>query len=54
MRWTPGGSSSNVEDRRGMGGGGGFRMGGGGGMGIGGAVILFGVWLVNRDEDANT
>jgi len=40
MRWTPGGSSSNVEDRRGMGGGGGFRMGGGGGMGIGGAVIL--------------
>ena len=41
MRWTPGGSSSNVEDRRGMGGGGGgFRLGGGGGMGLGGAVIL--------------
>ena len=41
MRWTPGGSSSNVEDRRGMGGGGGgFRMGGGGGMGLGGAAIL--------------
>jgi predicted metalloprotease len=36
MRWTPGGSSSDVEDRRG---GGGF---GGGGMpfGIGGAVVL--------------
>ena len=41
MRWTPGGSSSNVEDRRGMGGGGGgFRIGGGGGMGLGGAAIL--------------
>ena len=39
MRWTPGGSSSNVEDRRGQGGGGGFRLGGGG-MGIGGAVVL--------------
>jgi predicted metalloprotease len=41
MRWTPGGNSSNVEDRRGMGGGGGgFRIGGGGGMGLGGAAIL--------------
>ena len=39
MRWTPGGSSSNVEDRRGMGGGGGFRLGGGG-MGIGGALVV--------------
>ena len=37
MRWTPGGMSRNVEDRRGMGGGG-FRMGGG--MGIGGGLIL--------------
>ena len=39
MRWTPGGSNANIEDRRGMGGGGGFRLGGGG-MGIGGAVIV--------------
>ena len=39
MRWTPGGVSSNVEDRRGAGGGG-FRMGGGAGMGIGGTLIL--------------
>ena len=37
MKWTPGGMSRNVEDRRGMGGGGGFRMGGG--MGIGGLII---------------
>ena len=37
MRWTPGGSSSNVEDRRGQGGGG-MRLGGG--MGLGGAAVL--------------
>ena len=37
MKWTPGGMSRNVEDRRGQGGGGGFRMGGP--MGIGGALI---------------
>ena len=37
MKWTPGGMSRNVEDRRGMGGGG-FRMGGG--MGIGGGLVL--------------
>lgn len=39
MQWTPGGVSSDVEDRRG---GGGFRMGGIGGphIGIGGAIIL--------------
>src|SRR5689334_4919746 len=38
MRWSAGGRSSNLEDRRGMsaGGGGGF----GRGMGIGGTVIL--------------
>jgi predicted metalloprotease len=39
MRWTPGGSSSDVEDRRGSSGGGGFGIGGGG-IGIGGAVVL--------------
>ncbi|MBA3659564.1 MAG: zinc metallopeptidase [Gemmatimonadales bacterium] len=37
MRWTPGGSSGDVEDRRGQGGG----FGGGGmKMGLGGAAIL--------------
>ena len=42
MRWTPGGISSDVEDRRSEGGGGGFRLGGlgGGGMGLGGIVLV--------------
>jgi predicted metalloprotease len=45
MRWTPGGSSSDIEDRRGSsGGGGGFGLGGG--MGIGGAVVLLLLSLV--------
>jgi predicted metalloprotease len=41
MRWTPGGISSDVEDRRGAGGGG-FRLGGmgGGGLGLGGLALL--------------
>ena len=38
MRWTPGGVSSDIEDRRGSSG---FRIGGGGApLGIGGAVVL--------------
>ncbi|MEO8033819.1 MAG: neutral zinc metallopeptidase [Acidobacteriota bacterium] len=45
MRWTPGGSSSDVEDRRGSSGGGGFGIGGGG-LGIGGAVILLVLSLI--------
>lgn len=45
MRWTPGGSSSDVEDRRGSSGGGGFGIGGGG-IGIGGAVILLVLSLI--------
>src|SRR4051812_20579906 len=36
MRWTPGGRSSDLEDRRG--GGSGLRLGGG--MGIGGILLL--------------
>ena len=44
MRWTPGGESSNIEDRRGQGGG--FIPGGGRGMGIGGAVILLVLSLI--------
>jgi uncharacterized protein len=41
MRWTPGGESSDIEDRRdeGGGGGGGFQFGGFH-IGIGGAIIL--------------
>jgi predicted metalloprotease len=40
MRWTPGGSSSDIEDRRGGGGGGGFGFGRGPTIGCGGAIIL--------------
>lgn len=40
MRWTPGGMSGDIEDRRGAGGGGGGFMGGGRGIGLGGLVIL--------------
>ena len=39
MRWTPGGVSSDIEDRRG-GGGGGFGFGRGPQIGCGGAIIL--------------
>jgi len=37
MRWTPGGTSSDIEDRRG---GGGFSFGRGPQIGCGGAIIL--------------
>jgi uncharacterized protein len=41
MRWTPGGVSSDIEDRRGMGGGGGgFGFGRGPTIGCGGAIVL--------------
>jgi len=39
MRWTPGGESGNIEDRRGESGGGGFSLGRGG-LGIGGFLVL--------------
>jgi predicted metalloprotease len=39
MRWTPGGVSSDIEDRRGSSGGG-FRFGRGPTIGCGGAIIL--------------
>ncbi|MGI4757922.1 MAG: KPN_02809 family neutral zinc metallopeptidase [Janthinobacterium lividum] len=47
MDWTPGGVSSDIEDRRGdsSGGGGGFNLGGGG-LGIGGVVVLLVLSLV--------
>ena len=40
MRWTPGGSSSDIEDRRGSSGGGFGGFGGGAPIGCGGAIIL--------------
>ena len=41
MRWTPGGTSEDIEDRRGEGGGGGGGFGGyGPHLGIGGFVVL--------------
>jgi len=39
MKWTPGGESQDIEDRRDEGGGGGFQFGGMH-LGIGGALIL--------------
>ncbi len=39
MKWTPGGESQDIEDRRDEGGGGGFQFGGMH-IGIGGALIL--------------
>jgi predicted metalloprotease len=45
--WTPGGVSSDVEDRRdSSGGGGGFGFGGGGGLGIAGFVVVLIISLV--------
>jgi uncharacterized protein len=40
MRWTPGGISTDIEDRRGSSGGGGFGFGRGPTIGCGGAIIL--------------
>lgn len=48
MRWTPGGESSDIEDRRGSSGGGGFGIGGGRPIGIGGAIILLVLSLIFR------
>ncbi len=49
MDWTPGGVSSDIEDRRddsGGGGGFGFGSGGGGGLGIVGFVLLLVISLI--------
>lgn len=50
MRWTPGGTSSDIEDRRGESGGGGFGSGGFGGMhlGIGGTLVLLALSFIFR------
>jgi len=51
MRWTPGGRSRDLEDRRGSSGGG-FRGLGGGGMriGLGGAAVLLVLSLVFKQN----
>jgi predicted metalloprotease len=51
MKWTPGGESQDIEDRRdeGGGGGGGFRFGGMH-LGIGGALILLVLSLVFKQN----
>ncbi len=49
MRWTPGGSSDDVEDRRDESGGGGFRPGGLH-LGLGGIVVLFILSLIFKRD----
>src|SRR5512146_2221423 len=50
MKWTPGGTSQNVEDRRGQTGGGGGFGGGGLRLGLGGAVVLLVLSLIFRQK----
>jgi len=47
MRWTPGGESSDIEDRRDQGGGGGFQFGGIHVV-IGGAIIILILSIIFR------
>jgi len=47
MRWSPGGSSKDVQDRRGAGGG--FRLPGGR-MGLGGLVIVLALSLIFKQD----
>jgi predicted metalloprotease len=49
MKWTPGGTSDDIEDRRDEGGGGGFQFGGMH-LGIGGALILLVLSLVFKQN----
>ncbi len=49
MRWTPGGSSDDVEDRRDESGGGGFRPGGIH-LGLGGIIVLFVLSLIFKRD----
>ena len=50
MKWTPGGTSQNVEDRRGQTGGGGGVGGGGMRLGLGGALVLLVLSLIFRQN----
>jgi len=50
MKWTPGGTSQDVEDRRDEGGGGGGFQFGGMHLGIGGALILLVLSLVFKQN----
>jgi hypothetical protein len=47
MRWTPGGRSENLEDRRGASPGG---FGGGRGLGLGGIVVLLALSLIFKQD----
>jgi len=49
MKWTPGGTSQDIEDRRDQSGGGGFQFGGMH-IGIGGALILLVLSLVFKQN----
>ena len=46
MRWTPGGESEDIEDRRGEGGSGGFSLLGGRSLGIVGTLVVLALSLV--------
>ncbi len=56
MRWTPGGRSKDLEDRRGDSDGGGYRGGGGGGLGsprhigLGGLLILVALSVILKRD----
>jgi len=50
MKWTPGGTSQDIEDRRDQGGGGGGFQFGGMHMGIGGLLILLVLSLVFKQN----
>ncbi len=50
MRWTPGGRSRNLEDRRGMSAGGGRIGFGRGGLGLGGILLLFVLSIIFKQD----
>ena len=51
MRWTPGGSSDDIEDRRDESGGGGMSFGGfGPHLGIGGTLVLLVLSFVFKQD----
>lgn len=48
MKWKPGRTSSDIEDRRGSGGG--MRLGGGRGLGVGGLLLLLVLSVVFKQD----